>query len=134
VNRSCFQHLLEPWRALAAADLANQNAPRHKANWTCAGSEIARAKRKRALVRFLIVPRPRGVAQNRTAPLESRYRRREPERTLLHATVRARWKTFLTEVEERGEAGARLPWFVVGEYGNRPATTSYRSRSSYGFR
>src|SRR5882724_10900381 len=41
-----------------------------------------------------------------TAPPVSRYRRREPERTLLHATVRAHWKTFLAEVEERGEAGA----------------------------
>ena len=50
------------------------------------------------------------------APLVSRYRRREPERTLLHATVRAHWKTFLAEVEERGEAGASLPRFVVGEF------------------
>jgi hypothetical protein len=67
------------------------------------------------------------VAQNRTAtqaagvsavaaPFASRYRRREPERTLLHATVRAHWKTFLAEVEERGEAGASLPRFVVGEF------------------
>ena len=29
------------------------------------------------------------------APLAARYRRREPERTLLHGTVRAHWKTFL---------------------------------------
>jgi len=50
------------------------------------------------------------------APLASRYRRREPERTLLHATVRAHWKTFLAEVEERGEAGASLPRFVAGEF------------------
>src|SRR5216683_2692173 len=50
------------------------------------------------------------------APLASRYRRREPERTLLHSTVRAHWKTFLGEVEERGEAGASLPRFVVGEF------------------
>jgi len=67
------------------------------------------------------------VAQNRTAtqaagvsavaaPFASRYRRREPERTLLHATVRAHWKTFLAEVEERGEVGASLPRFVVGEF------------------
>jgi hypothetical protein len=66
-------------------------------------------------------------AQNRTAPLASRYRRREPERTLLHATVRAHWKTFLAEVEERGEAGASLPWFVVGEFerciASRPSST-----------
>ena len=45
VNCRCFQHLLEPWRALAAADLANQNA-RHQAIWTCAGSEIARLRRQ----------------------------------------------------------------------------------------
>lgn len=44
----------------------------------------------------------------------SGYRRREPERTLLHATVREHWKTFLAEMEERGEAG--LPRFVVGEF------------------
>ncbi len=50
------------------------------------------------------------------APLGSRYRRREPERTLLHTTVRAHWKTFLAEVEERGEGGASLPRFVVGEF------------------
>ena len=49
-------------------------------------------------------------------PLASRYRRREPERTLLHATVRAHWKTFLAEVEERGEAGTSLPRFVMGEF------------------
>ena len=50
------------------------------------------------------------------APLGSRYRRREPERTLLHTTVRAHWKTFLAEVEERGEMSASLPRFVVGEF------------------
>src|SRR6266849_2476521 len=49
-------------------------------------------------------------------PVASRYRRREPELTLLHSTVRAHWKTFLAEVEERGEAGASLPRFVVGEF------------------
>ena len=49
------------------------------------------------------------------APLGSCYRRREPERTLLHATVRAHWKTFLAEVEE-GSTGASLPGFVVGEF------------------
>jgi hypothetical protein len=49
------------------------------------------------------------------SPVASRYRRREPDRTLLHATVRAHWKTFLAEVEERGEEGASLPRFVVSE-------------------
>jgi hypothetical protein len=76
----------------------------------------------------LIVPWLHGGAQNGTATaqaagvsavgaaLASRYRRREPERTLLHSTVRAHWKTFLAEVEEGGEAGASLPGFVVGEF------------------
>src|SRR5258705_13181358 len=40
------------------------------------------------------------------------YRRREPERTLLHATVRAHLKTFLAEMEQRGD-GAGLPGFVI---------------------
>jgi transposase-like zinc-binding protein len=50
------------------------------------------------------------------APPVSCYRRREPERTLLHATVRTHWKTFLAEVEEHGEMSASLPRFVVGEF------------------
>ena len=56
-----------------------------------------------------------GSASSDAAPSRG-YRRREPERTLLHATVRAHWKTFLAEMEERGEAGANLPWFVAGEF------------------
>jgi len=40
-------------------------------------------------------------------PVASRYQRREPERTLLHATVRTHWKTFLAEVEEGSGAGGR---------------------------
>ena len=43
------------------------------------------------------------------------YRRREPERTLLHATVRAHLKTFLAEMEQRGD-GAGLPGFVISEF------------------
>jgi len=58
----------------------------------------------------------RPAGESAIAPVASRYRRREPERTLLHATVRAHWKTFLAEVDERGEAGASLPRFVVGEF------------------
>jgi len=57
----------------------------------------------------------RAAGESAIAPVASRYRRREPERTLLHATVRAHWKTFLAEVEE-GSAGASLPGFVVGEF------------------
>src|SRR5881394_2974215 len=45
----------------------------------------------------------------------SAYRRREPEGTLLHATVRSHFKTFLAQVEERGD-GAGLPRFVVSEF------------------
>src|ERR1700745_197159 len=45
----------------------------------------------------------------------SAYRRREPEGTLLHATVRAHLKTFLAQVEQRGD-GAGLPRFVVSEF------------------
>jgi len=44
-----------------------------------------------------------------------RYRRREPERTLLHATVRAHLKTLLAEMEQRGD-GAGLPGFVISEF------------------
>ena len=58
----------------------------------------------------------RPAGESAIAPVASRYRRREPERTLLHATVRAHWKTFLAEVDERGEAGPSLPRFVVGEF------------------
>ena len=43
------------------------------------------------------------------------YRRREPDRTLLHATVRAHLRTFLAEIEQRGD-GAGLPGFVITEF------------------
>src|SRR5207302_5093065 len=43
------------------------------------------------------------------------YRRREPESTLLHETVRENLKTFLARVEERGD-GIGLPRFVVSEF------------------
>ena len=43
------------------------------------------------------------------------YRRREPEQTLLHATVRTRLKTFLAEMDQRGDV-AGLPGFVVSEF------------------
>src|SRR6266478_9424966 len=65
------------------------------------------------------------------APLGSRYRRREPERTLLHTTVRAHWKTFLAEVEEHGEGGASLPRFVVGEFERYLACGDGRPLGSY---
>src|SRR5947208_15961497 len=58
----------------------------------------------------------RPAGESAIAPVASRYRRREPERTLWHATVRAHWKTFLAEVEEGAEASASLPRFVVGEF------------------
>jgi hypothetical protein len=46
------------------------------------------------------------------AAISPRYRRREPERTVLHETVRVHLKTFLAEMEQRGD-GAGLPGFVV---------------------
>ncbi len=48
------------------------------------------------------------------APTGPGYRRRKPERTLLHATVRTHLKTFFAEME--GEGGASLPRFVLGEF------------------
>src|ERR1700710_2354627 len=45
----------------------------------------------------------------------SAYRRREPESTLPHATVRAHLKTFLAQVEQRSD-GTGLPRFVVSEF------------------
>ena len=45
----------------------------------------------------------------------SDYRRREPEQTLLHQTVRAHWKTLLAEVAQRTDGGS-LPGFVIAEF------------------
>jgi hypothetical protein len=49
------------------------------------------------------------------APTNPGYRRREPERTLLHETVRAHLRTFLAELEQRAD-GAGLPGFVISEF------------------
>src|SRR5437870_7979286 len=46
-----------------------------------------------------------------SASIRAGYRRRDPERALLHATVRTHLKTFLAEMEQRGD-GAGLPGFV----------------------
>ncbi|MBS2022270.1 MAG: transposase zinc-binding domain-containing protein, partial [Deltaproteobacteria bacterium] len=43
------------------------------------------------------------------------YRRREPERTLLHQLVRTHWKTFLAEVASRTDGGS-LPRHVTAEF------------------
>jgi hypothetical protein len=48
------------------------------------------------------------------APL-AHYRRREPERTLLHEVVRAELETFLAAARERSEHGRGLPAFVERE-------------------
>ena len=45
-----------------------------------------------------------------SAPL--RYRRREPEKTLLHAVVRERLESFLAQARERSSHGRGLPAFV----------------------
>ena len=42
------------------------------------------------------------------------YRRREPEQSLLHQTVRAHWNTLLAEVAQRTDGGS-LPGFVRAE-------------------
>jgi len=49
-------------------------------------------------------------------PLTGKWRRREPERTVLHATVRAHLRTFLEEARARTDEGAGLPRFVEAEF------------------
>jgi hypothetical protein len=49
-------------------------------------------------------------------PLAGKWRRREPENTLLHATVRAHLRTFLEEARGRTAEGAGLPRFVGAEF------------------
>ncbi len=49
-------------------------------------------------------------------PLTGKWRRREPERTLLHATVRDHLRTFLEEARARTDDGAGLPRFVEAEF------------------
>jgi hypothetical protein len=74
------------------------------------------------LARFVIMTPPdgwrrracRGVPSSGVAA-NSANRRREPDRPLLHQTVRAHLKTFLAEMEQRGD-GAGLPSFVIAEF------------------
>ena len=54
-------------------------------------------------------PRPGPALQS------SGYRRREPENTLLHQTVRAHGNTLLAEVAQRTDGGS-LPGFVRAEF------------------
>jgi hypothetical protein len=49
-------------------------------------------------------------------PLAGKRRRREPERTLLHATVRAHLRTFLEDARARTGDGVGLPRFVEAEF------------------
>jgi putative transposase/transposase-like zinc-binding protein len=49
-------------------------------------------------------------------PLTGQWRRREPERTVLHATVRAHLRTFLEEARARTDEGLGLPRFVEAEF------------------
>ena len=114
-----------PW---PPPDWAYQNASRHEAIWSAPALRSARARDKVALARFLIVPwlhvggserdsdcaggrRERGRRAARVALPTARARAHSSAQT-----VRAHWKTFLAEVEERGEGGASLPRFVVGEF------------------
>jgi hypothetical protein len=61
---------------------------------------------------------PQGSWESHTgdacAPL-ARYRRREPERTVLHEVVRDELETFLARARERSEHGRGLPAFVERE-------------------
>jgi hypothetical protein len=54
-----------------------------------------------------------GGEQRQSAAEVSCYRRREPEKSLLHETVRGHLKTFLAELEQDGSG---LPRFVVAEF------------------
>ena len=75
------------------------------------------------LARFVIMTPPDGSRRRRACrgvpssgvAANSAYRRREPDLTLLHQTVRADLKKFLAEMEQRGD-GAGLPGFVVAEF------------------
>jgi len=51
--------------------------------------------------------------QRQSAAEVSSYRRREPEKSLLHKKVREHLKTFLAELEQDGSG---LPRFVVAEF------------------
>ena len=55
--------------------------------------------------------RARDVGEQRG---EAAYERRRPEKTVLYATVREHWKTFLADLEARVELPA-LPAFVMAE-------------------
>src|SRR6266404_2292814 len=68
-----------------------------------------------------------GSASSDAAPSRG-YRRREPERTLLHATVRAHWKTFLAEMEERGRRAYSEHGISARRGSPRLPTRSYPSR------
>ncbi len=49
------------------------------------------------------------------APL-GEYRRREPEKTLLHEVVRERLESFLAAARERSATGRGLPAFVERDF------------------
>ena len=55
------------------------------------------------------------LADKAPLPGVGSYRRREPEKTLLHKVVRENWKTFLAEVAARNDGGS-LPGHVTAEF------------------
>jgi hypothetical protein len=55
-----------------------------------------------------------GVVGTSSAVSEPGYRRRRPESTLLHETVRENLKTFLAHVEERGDGSILFHLLVPG--------------------
>ena len=56
------------------------------------------------------------VASVSSGAAVSSYKRREPERTLLHAIVREHLKSFLAEAAQHSDTGSGLPRFVAAEF------------------
>ena len=86
------------------------------------------------LARFVINPAADGRAGRCgcAASAGSGYRRREPERTLLHATVRGDLKTFLAGMEQRDDCGD-LPGFVIRVSSPDPLWTKKQAAYLEGF-
>jgi hypothetical protein len=60
----------------------------------------------------LVFEREPGAASR---PLPPGYRRREPEKTVLHAVVREYLESFLADARDRSESGVGYPVFVEHE-------------------
>lgn len=53
-------------------------------------------------------------------PLPSGYRRRQPEKTALHAVVRDHLETLIEDAHDRHESGNGYPRFVENEFRSQP--------------